>query len=164
MAIVGEQGGVMTRQTLPKDADALTEALSTQKTAVTSCRRQTGRMRWYLFPAQSSVKRRREASPPCRLRVPVKPRGQPVFISSGSFGADVISARTRQLTLRIMPNRNMRPPRLRKIVQLSGLEKMPWKARLFSVPQNLPKGKGKKKLAGFCAFLKKKDCFFAFGT
>lgn len=31
MALVGEHGGVVTHQTLPKDADALTEVLSTQK-------------------------------------------------------------------------------------------------------------------------------------
>ena len=31
MTLVGEHGGVVTYQTLPKDADALTEVLSTQK-------------------------------------------------------------------------------------------------------------------------------------
>ena len=32
MALVGEQGGVKTHQTLPKDAEALEEVLSKQKT------------------------------------------------------------------------------------------------------------------------------------
>ena len=31
MALVGEHGGVITHQTLPKDADALAEVLSQQK-------------------------------------------------------------------------------------------------------------------------------------
>ena len=107
MALVGEHGGVKTHQTLPKDADALAEVLSHQKTRrnrLPEAERTEGlaslpvaelrkyeaskrriRTRWFALPrtailsctartrkklrpcsAQSSLRRRYAASPPCR--------------------------------------------------------------------------------------------------
>lgn len=58
MALVGEHGGVKTHQTLPKDADALTEVLSNRKAAVTDCRMQKGQRRFHLCPSQNSANMR----------------------------------------------------------------------------------------------------------
>ena len=59
MALVGEHGGVKTHQTLPKDADALVEVLSSRKAAVTDCRMQKGQRRFRLCPLQNFGSTRR---------------------------------------------------------------------------------------------------------
>ena len=105
MILVGEHGGVKTHQTLPKDADALAEVLSKQKSrrdrlpeadktevlaplpvfGSTKRSKRHIRTRWFALPrtailnctartrkkprpcsAQSSLRRRCAASPPCR--------------------------------------------------------------------------------------------------
>ena len=65
MALVGEHGGVQAHQTLPKDADALAEVLSKQKSAVTDCRMQKGQRHFRLCPLQNfgSTKRSKRRIP-----------------------------------------------------------------------------------------------------